>query len=121
MIDGRRFLLVADALAEHEGEEFVRARIGRLYYAVWLEARSFCEEHLGYSRTGMAREHQAIASLLGTIDSAIPLELRALRGARNQADYDIDLEEVKVRNLLDGALMSSARVLARLEDLRETQ
>lgn len=48
MMEGRSFLAVAEALATYEGEEFVRARIGRLYYGTWLEARSFCELHFGY-------------------------------------------------------------------------
>lgn len=121
MIDGRQFLNVAEVLADHSGEEFVRARIGRLHYAAWIEARSFCEERLGYSRTKMAREHQAIASLLGTIDSSLTYELRTLRSARNAADYDNHLTEQHMADLLDVSLESASWILSRLDALRDTE
>jgi hypothetical protein len=119
MIEGRRFLVVAEALATYEGEEFVRTRIGRLYYATWLEARSYCEAHLGYRREKMAREHQAIASLMGTIDASLAYELRLLRDARNQADYDDHLPGDYMETLLRTVETSSSRILTRLDALRE--
>lgn len=117
MMEGRRFLTVAEILAEYEGEEYDRTRIGRLYYGTWLEARSYCEEHLGYRREKMAREHRVIASLLGAIDPTLEVELRLLRQARNQADYDMDLSARNIDGILRTASLSSARILSRLDDL----
>jgi hypothetical protein len=119
MIEGRGFLAVAEALATYEGEEFVRTRIGRLYYGTWLEARSFCETRLGYRREKMAREHRVIASLLGHLDATLEYELRLLRDARNQADYNVQLPAEYCGELLRTALRSSARVMSRLETLKK--
>jgi len=119
MIEGRRFLIVAEVLAAHQGEEFVRTRIGRLYYGTWLEARAYCEAHLGYRREKMAREHQAIASLMGSIDASLEYELRLLRDARNQADYDDHLPGEYMDDLLRSVETSSSRVLSRLDALRD--
>ena len=119
MIEGRQFLEVAEALADHTNEAFVRTRIGRIYYGTWLEARSFCESRLGYSRKGLAREHQAVATLLGTIDAALEGELRALRVARNQADYDNHLSSEHFDQLLPAVSASSAWILSRLDDLSQ--
>lgn len=117
MIVGRQFLEVAEALADRTDEAFVRTRIGRLYYGTWLEARSFCESRLGYSRKGLAREHRAVASLLGTIDPTLEGELRDLRVARNQADYDNQLPAEHFDQLLEAVVVSSAWILSRLDEL----
>jgi hypothetical protein len=50
MMQGRRFLEVAQRLHLEDGEPFLRNRVGRAYYAAYLEARQYCEEHLGYVR-----------------------------------------------------------------------
>jgi len=117
MIRGRQFLEVVEALADHTDEAFVRTCIGRLYYGTWLEARSFCESSLGYTRKGLAREHQAVATLLGTIDAALEGELRVLRIARNQEDYDDHLSAEHFDQLLPVVTTSSAWVLVRLQEL----
>lgn len=119
MMEGRRFLLVAEALAEYEGEEFDRTRIGRLYYATWLEARSYCEATLGYRREKMAREHRVIASLLRSVEPTLEVDLRLLRDARNQADYDMELLAEDIDRLLRTASTSSSRILARLDSLSQ--
>jgi hypothetical protein len=119
MIHGREFLEVADALAKHPGEAFDRTRVGRVYYGTWLEARAFCEERLGYSRKGLAREHQVVAELLGTLDEVLETHLKILRFARNQADYDDFLPEDHFDDLLRTVLVSSSWVLSRLDSLRD--
>jgi hypothetical protein len=119
MIQGRQFLEVADALADSPDEAFVRTRIGRLYYGTWLEARSFCETRLGYSRQNLAREHQAVATMLGNIDAGLETELRDLRIARNQADYDDHLPAEHFNQLMLAVSVSSAWVLSRLDALKE--
>lgn len=119
MIKGRQFLDVSEVLTSFQGEEFVRTRIGRLYYGTWLEARSYCEAHLGYKREKMAREHRVVASLLGSIDPTLEYELRVLRDVRNQADYDDHLSSEQVDNLLLTADASTGRILALLDQLRK--
>lgn len=119
MITGRQFLEVAEKLADYTDEAYVRTRIGRLYYGTWLEARSFCEARLGYSRKGLAREHQAVATLLGQLDAALEGELRTLRIARNQADYDDQLPAEHFDELWLSVEASSAWVLSRLHDLSQ--
>lgn len=88
---GRDFLDIAVEMAALGGEAWDRARIGRLYYGVYLEYRQYCEEHLGFSRARMAREHQVIANLIAHNAPHAAEDLRELRIARNQADYDMDI------------------------------
>jgi len=65
MIRGTDFLTIVEILDRHPSDAAMRTQIGRLYYAAFLEVRSWCESHLGYSRVRMAREHQAIANAHG--------------------------------------------------------
>lgn len=116
---GREFLAVAETLAEFPGEAYVRSRIGRLYYAVYLEARAYCESHLGHSRIRLAREHQVISTLLRQIDPELEIQVRLLRAARNEADYEGQLSQEAVDRLLERALASSGWALAYLDRLLE--
>jgi hypothetical protein len=117
MIAGRHFLQVAEVLAPYEGEAFMRTRIGRLYYAVYLEARDYAERHLGHSRLKLAREHQAIAHALARVDPELEFRLRDLRSTRNAADYDDQLSHDHIMDLLDRAIETSTWIMARLDDL----
>lgn len=38
---GREFLTVTQSLREYDGEAYTRTRIGRGYYAAYIEARAF--------------------------------------------------------------------------------
>lgn len=67
MIQGRDLLTVVKVLERVETEAAMRTQVGRLYYAVFLEVRSWCEASLGYSRIRLAREHQAVANLLSSL------------------------------------------------------
>lgn len=118
MITGEDFLAVADVLGESSGEAFVRSRIGRLYYAVYLEARQYCEAHLGHSRERLARAHQVIAALLRSLDPELEMELRLLRRARNEADYEDQLPARYIDDLLERSVLSSSRILERLTQLK---
>jgi hypothetical protein len=53
----------------------------------FLEARSYCESHLGYTVGKSAREHADIPRLLTAIDNDLAVKLAILRGLRNDADY----------------------------------
>lgn len=117
MIRGTNFLAIVDILDRHPSEAAMRTQIGRLYYASYLEARRWCESHLGYSRVRMAREHQVLANLLGGIDPELQVSLRALRETRNAADYDDHLTPVQVAELLAYARDLATETLAKLATL----
>jgi hypothetical protein len=118
MISGRDFLSVAAALAPYKEAAFLRTRIGRLYYAAYLESRAYCERFLGHSRLKLAREHQAIANLLAQVDRELEFRLRDLRSARNAADYDEHLPYDQVVDLLDRPIESSTWIMDRLDVLK---
>lgn len=95
----------------------MRARIGRFYYAAFLESRAHCEQVLGYQRSKMAREHQAVANLIALDEPVIADALKDLRIARNAADYDDQLDDHSIRELLDRAESVGLYILQGLEAL----
>lgn len=115
MIRGRDLLDIVDALEHLDSEAAMRTQIGRLYYATFLEVRIWCETHLGYSRVRMAREHQALANALSSIDSSLETDLRFLRKARNIADYDEFISVEDVRDLKQRAQTFTHAILHRLQ------
>lgn len=114
---GRDFLEIVAILEPHASSASMRTRIGRYYYAAFLESRAYCESTMGYVRTKMAREHQAIANLIGTRDPVLADALKDLRIARNTADYDDRLDPGSVSTLLDRAESLSVYILSRLDAL----
>jgi hypothetical protein len=120
VIRGRDFLKVDAFLENRHEDEFVRTRIGRLYYAAYLEARGFCEVSLAYVRTRQGREHQDIRRLLSAVDPNLSASIRFLRNLRNAADYDLDLSSETIRLNLADALTLSHGIIARLDELTET-
>lgn len=119
MIRGRDFLKVDAFLENWYEDEFVRTRIGRLYYAAYLEARGFCEVSLGYVRMRQGREHQDVPRLLLTMDPDLSSPIRYLRNLRNAADYDLDLSSETIRLNLADALTLSHDIIARLDELTD--
>ncbi len=117
MIRGIDHLSIVEILDQHQSEASMRTQIGRLYYAAFLEARRWCEGHLGYSRIRMAREHQAVANELAGIDLELQVVMRALRETRNAADYDDHLTSAQIVDLLEYARGLTAEFLAKLEAL----
>lgn len=81
-------LAVVEHLEGVDTEAGMRTQVSRLYYAVFLEVRSWCEVNLGYSRVRLAREHQALANLLSSVDPHLVDYMWMLRVSRNAADYD---------------------------------
>lgn len=109
-MQGREFLRVAVALLDVEDDEaFIRASVGRSYYAAFLEARSFCERYLGFERRASSGEHQAVPHLVATMDPFLADGVRVLRSRRNVADYDIHLSGESVSR----ASARDALILAR--------
>lgn len=114
MIRGRDMLPVVDALERLETEAAMRTQVGRLSYATFLEARAWCEANLGYSRLRLAREHQALADALSSIDLNLETDMRYLRKARNAVDYDEFLSGDDVRDLKRRAQALTQAILAKL-------
>ncbi|HYI25758.1 MAG TPA: hypothetical protein VD767_10140 [Thermomicrobiales bacterium] len=88
---GRDFLDIVGVLKPVESEASLRTRVGRMYYAAYLEARGWCEIHLGYQRVKLGREPADVQRMLAAIDSDIADNLAFLRGYRNTADYDLNV------------------------------
>jgi len=119
VIRRRDFLKVEAFPGDQHDDEFVRTRIGRLYYAAYVEARGFCEVNLGYVRTRQGREHQDVPCLLSAVEPDLSSSIRFLRNLRNAADYDLDLSLETIRLNLADALTLSHEILARLDELGE--
>ena len=118
-MQGRLFIDLERELRSIPGEAATRTRIGRLYYGVYLEYRQFCEEHLGFNRHRLAREHQAVKNLIAAIDPGAAAILQGLRMARNQADYDLDLDARAIDEILEASLVSAMTLMSSLNDLRD--
>lgn len=88
-----------------------------MYYAVYLEARTWCEQNRGYQRTQYSREHSDISRPILEVDAELADSLAFLRRLRNVADYDIGVSgETMMRQRADAGLMTAA-VLDRLDSL----
>src|SRR5699024_6113631 len=87
------------------------------YYAVYLEARGYCEAYPGHSREKSAREHQVIAALLRSIEPELDVERRFLRRARNEADSEDQLPSDYRGDLLERTVISSTWIFERLDRL----
>jgi hypothetical protein len=116
---GQEFLNIARSLESISGEAADRTRIGRLYYGVYLEYRQYCEDALGFRRERMAREHQAVYSLISQIDVFLAADLRELRHARNQADYDLDVIPTDIADRVIDAQRLARHLMRRLAELRD--
>jgi hypothetical protein len=121
MIQGGDFLPVAAYLRQESGEAYLRTRVGRAYYAAYLEVRTFCELQLGYVRKRTSREHQEVAILLRVLDSDMVDKLKFLRTFRNVADYDIHLSPSTLAITADDAHAMAEQIIARLDELTANQ
>lgn len=91
MIKGREFLRAFEYLNGMADEVGARSQTSRAYYAAFLEARTFCELHLGYINRKSGREHGEVPHVLAMLDSNTADSLVFLRRLRNMADYDLDI------------------------------
>jgi hypothetical protein len=118
---GRDFLSVANYLMPLKTEASIRAQIGRLYYASYLEARTWCEVHLRYERKQYSREHAEIQRMLGAIDPELADELAFLRSYRNTADYDLYISADTLDFQIDNARRRAQSIMDRIEALPSLQ
>lgn len=119
---GRDFLDIVVQLESIGGEASLRTRIGRIYYAAYLECRTYCEVQLGYDRSQTGREHAEVPRLLQQLDPEFAPRLKFLRQFRNIADYDMDISEGTLARQEITAFEYSRAVISRLDDLlREAQ
>jgi uncharacterized protein (UPF0332 family) len=116
-MQGRRFLEVAQRLGLEEGEPFLRNRVGRAYYAAYLEARQFCEQHLLYTRTKSSREHQDVLEMIRDSDPDLVVKLALLRKYQNTADYDMDISMDAIARNAEDSEAFAIEIIARLDEL----
>ena len=90
----------------------MRAQISRIYYAAYLEARTWCETHLGFERERLGREHSEVPRMLALFDPDLPVDLAFLRSYRNTADYDLHVS-------MDTLILERANALMRAAHVRE--
>ncbi len=114
---GCEFIVVAAWLEGLESEASVRSQTSRLYYAAYLEARSWCEEYLGYIRIRAAREHTDIPKSLRDVDPEVAVSLVFMRDLRNTADYDMDLSSGTIALQCLDARRRATFIIARLDEL----
>jgi hypothetical protein len=114
---GRDFLEVCDFLMDMESEASARTRIGRAYYAAFLESRSWCEQVLGYQPTGTGREHSDVPRLLGGVDPDAAASLVFLKKFRNGADYDLGLSAETMALQAVDVQQRATDLIARIDDL----
>lgn len=117
---GREFLDIVSHLESVESEASLRTRTGRLYYAAFLEARSYCVLRLDYRLTRSARVHADIPRLLRKLDVDLADNLEFLREFRNVADYDLDISQDTVVMQAQQARRRADSIIARLEHLART-
>ncbi|MGI8484746.1 MAG: hypothetical protein ACR2OU_10845 [Thermomicrobiales bacterium] len=120
-MQGRDFLEVARYLQTSDGEAYLRTRIGRAYYAAYLEARTYCEVHLDYSRTKSSREHQDVPKMIRDVDSFLADELAFLRSYRTTADYDLDISIDTIEANIVHAETKAVFVIAGLDALTDSR
>ena len=118
---GRDFLEVVEYLLPLRGEASIRAQIGRLYYAAYLESRTWCEANLGYERLQYAREHADVQRMLAAIDSDLATKLKFMRTYRNTADYDLRISLATLELQLVNARDWVQDIFQRLEALSSPQ
>lgn len=119
MIRARDLLNVAETCAHSDEEAWIRTAIGRFYYAyaAFLASREYCEDHLGYVRTRLGREHGEVPRLLPRRDTDIADQLLFLRSIRNAADYDLHLSNGTMNRNLDDGRELARTIVARLDEL----
>lgn len=120
MIRARDLLEVAETCADRDEEPWIRTAIGRFYYAALIASREYCEDHLGYVRTRLGREHAEVPRLLVHNSTDIADQLLFLRSIRNAADYDLHLSIATMHRNLDDGRELARMIIARLDELTET-
>lgn len=117
MIRGRDFLATADELGTNSTEANQRTQTGRAYYAAFLESRTYCETKLQHVRSRSPREHAEVAQTLVAVDPQLKVDLTFLRSARNDADYELDLDATTIALQAEQSQRLARSIIARLDAL----
>lgn len=122
MFDWRDNLDLAEALRAgstgarsvlHGSEASTRCAVGRAYYAAFGHARAYAILHLGFVSTGTGSDHGRLIAHFRTLGQRrIALRLQALRGWRNQCDYDDAVPTLHI--ILHDALRDAAAIINQL-------
>lgn len=90
-----------------------RGAVGRAYYAAFGHARAYAIRHLGFVTTGTASDHGRLIAHYRTVGQrGIAARLQALRGWRNQCDYDDSVPTLHI--ILQDALRDATSVINQL-------
>ena len=114
---GREFIAIAIQLRTTATEAAQRTRIGRAYYAAFLEGRQFAQARLGLPADRTSATHRSVAGALASIDAQLQVDLGLLRKLRNSADYDLDLPLESLGMRADQACILAGSIIARLDGL----
>ncbi len=117
---GREFMAVAIQLRTTNSEATNRTRIGRAYYAAFLEARQLAQDHLDMPANHTSGSHGAVANVLASHDAQLQVDLGLLRRMRNGADYDLQLTPESLRSQADQACILAGSIIARLDQTRSS-
>lgn len=118
MIRGEEFLSLAEQYVQGQAEADWRSAVSRAYYAAFHVAREFMSD-LGFATPRADQAHAFLWRRLGNCGH-VPLtlagsRLNQLRGERNRADYDLNL------NLAwkdaQAAVKSASLIIATLQSL----
>jgi uncharacterized protein (UPF0332 family) len=100
-----------------QSEAAERSRIGRAYYAAFLEARAFVGSFLHVQRDKSSGTHQAVPAALGTVAPELAQVLKELRTMRNAADYDLDSPAIDITSTADQACALASRIILGIDRL----
>lgn len=114
---GREFIAIAIQLRTTETEAAQRTRIGRAYYAAFLEGRQFAQVRLDLPADRTSATHRSVAKALAWIDAQFEVDLGLLRKPRNSADYDLDVPLESLGTQADQACILAGSIIARLDCL----
>lgn len=112
---GREFIAIAIQLRWTDSEAAQRTRIGRAYYAAFLEGRRFAQARVGLPVRKSSATHRSVAEALASIDAQFQVDLELLRKLRNAADYDLDLPLEFSRTKADQACILAGSIISRLD------
>lgn len=114
---GRDLLTVAVKLRDMQSEAAERSRIGRAYYAAFLESRVFIGSFLHVRHDRSSGTHQTVPAALGRVVPELAEALTQLRSMRNAADYDLDLPDIDFTSRADQACALAARIILGIDRL----
>lgn len=114
---GREFIRVAVDLRTTSTEAADRTRIGRSYYAAFLETREFAQDYLGLAPNRTTATHGAVSTAIAAVKPELAVNLATLRKLRNDADYETTLVRSEVEAAADQCCFLAGLVILDLDGL----